>query len=38
MATTNSIIEKILKHPVTDHVVVCHGKNESHSIRFSNTW
>lgn len=36
MDRTNSIIEKILKKPVTDHVVICCVKNETHSIRFSN--
>ena len=36
MNKTNLIIEKILKKPVTDHVVVCYGKNETHNIRFSN--
>lgn len=36
MNKVNSIIEKILKKPVTDHVVVCYAKNETHSIRFSN--
>ena len=36
MNKTNLIIEKILKEPVTDHVVICHAKSETHNIRFSN--
>ena len=36
MNRTNSIIEKILKKPVTDHVVITSEKLETHSIRFSN--
>ena len=36
MNRTDRIIEKILKKPVTDHVVISYGKNETHHIRFSN--
>ncbi|MBU2574527.1 MAG: TldD/PmbA family protein [Elusimicrobia bacterium] len=36
MKRPDLIIEKILKKPVTDHVVVCYGKSETHHIRFSN--
>lgn len=36
MARINSIIEKVLKKPVTDHVVVSYGKSETRHIRFSN--
>ena len=36
MNKTNSTIEKILKKPVTDHVVITRSKNETHNIRFSN--
>ncbi|MCX5784714.1 MAG: TldD/PmbA family protein [Elusimicrobia bacterium] len=36
MKRTDLIIEKILKKPVTDHVVIGYGKSETHHIRFSN--
>ncbi|MCX5793471.1 MAG: TldD/PmbA family protein [Elusimicrobia bacterium] len=36
MNRTNSIIEKILKKPVTDHVVISHSSSETQHIRFSN--
>ncbi len=36
MKKTDFIIEKILKKPVTDHVVICYGKSETQHIRFSN--
>lgn len=36
MNKTNSIIEKVLKSPVTDHVVLTYSRSETHHIRFSN--
>lgn len=36
MNKTDLIIEKVLKEPVTDHVVLSCGRAEAHSIRFSN--
>jgi len=36
MNKTNLTIEKILKEPVTDHVVLSYIKGETHHIRFSN--
>ncbi len=36
MNKTNLILEKILKEPVTDHVVLSYEKAETHHIRFSN--
>ena len=36
MNRTNLIIEKVLKTPVTDHVVIAHSKSETQHIRFSN--
>jgi len=36
MNKVNSIIEKLLKQPVTDHVTFCYGKSETQHIRFSN--
>ena len=36
MTDTGLIIEKILKKPVTDHVVICYGKTRTQHIRFSN--
>lgn len=36
MNKTNLTIEKVLKQPVTDHVVLSYSKVEAHHIRFSN--
>ncbi|PIU18083.1 MAG: hypothetical protein COT18_11260 [Elusimicrobia bacterium CG08_land_8_20_14_0_20_59_10] len=36
MNKTELIIEKALKNPVTDHVVISYSKSETHHIRFSN--
>ncbi|OGR97682.1 MAG: hypothetical protein A2016_03000 [Elusimicrobia bacterium GWF2_62_30] len=36
MNKVNSAIEKILKSPVTDHVVLSYSKSETQHIRFSN--
>lgn len=36
MKKADSIIEKILKKPVTDHVVISHAQSETQHIRFSN--
>ncbi|HNW44602.1 MAG TPA: TldD/PmbA family protein [Elusimicrobiales bacterium] len=36
MNKVKTIIEKILKTPVTDHVTICYGRNETQHIRFSN--
>ena len=36
MDKTNLVIEKLLEHPVTDHVVLSRSRTETHHIRFSN--